>query len=204
MLYKTVAKLLYMLRCEDYFAQAKPHQSMHPAYSSLDLTSNPTKELPADSPLKSIQWKNQPSIQSNKFSITHTTNTSKKAMENPASTGEETHTEEGATPPGNEIHHNQVPHSHYQYSGMMVCYVEGPKMDWTVDDASTPDLYDGKLKVKTSLTVKLLSFKRVLNAKKSSNGQEMQDLICTFHGLFQQQKSHFYRPYGQSLKIYKI
>ena len=37
-------------------------------------------------------------------------------MENPASTGEETHTEEGATatPPGNEIHHNQVPHSQLQ------------------------------------------------------------------------------------------
>ena len=34
-------------------------------------------------------------------------------MENPASTGEETHTEEGAkaTPPGNEINHNQAPHS---------------------------------------------------------------------------------------------
>ena len=33
-------------------------------------------------------------------------------MENPASTEGETHTEEGATatPPGNEIHHNQVPH----------------------------------------------------------------------------------------------
>ena len=28
----------------------------------------------------------------------------------------------------------------------------------------------------------------------------MQDLICTLHGLFQQQMSH-YRPYGQGLKI---
>ena len=46
--------------------------------------------------------------------MTCTANTSRKAMENPASTGEETHTEEGATgtPPGNEIHHNQVPHLH--------------------------------------------------------------------------------------------
>ena len=69
--------------------------------------------------------------------MTHTTNTSKKAMENSASTGEETHTEEGATatPPGNEIPHNQAPHSHFQYLGMMVPYVEGPKMDWTIDDA---------------------------------------------------------------------
>ena len=63
--------------------------------------------------------------------MTCTTNTSKKAMENLASTGEETHNEEGATatPPGNEINHNQVPHSHFQYPGMMVPYVEGPKMD---------------------------------------------------------------------------
>ena len=37
--------------------------------------------------------------------MTHTTNTSMKAMENSASTGEETHTDEGATaaPPGNAI-----------------------------------------------------------------------------------------------------
>ena len=47
--------------------------------------------------------------------MTHTTNTSKKAMENPASTEEETHIEEDATatPPGNEINHNQVHHSHF-------------------------------------------------------------------------------------------
>ena len=37
-------------------------------------------------------------------------------MENSASTGEETHTEEGATatPPGNAIPHNQAPHSPFQ------------------------------------------------------------------------------------------
>ena len=58
-------------------------------------------------------------------------------MDNPASTEEETNTEEGATatPPGIEIPHNQAPHSPFPYSGMMVPYVEGPKMDWTVDDA---------------------------------------------------------------------
>ena len=69
--------------------------------------------------------------------MTHTTNTSKKAMENPASTGEETYTEEGATatPPGIEIPHNEAPHSPFQYSGMMVPYVKGLKMDWTIDDA---------------------------------------------------------------------
>ena len=69
--------------------------------------------------------------------MTHTTNTSRKAIENPASIGKETHTEEGATatPPGNEINHNQVPHSQFQYPGMMVPYAEGPKMDLTIDDA---------------------------------------------------------------------
>ena len=53
-------------------------------------------------------------------------------MENPASTGEETYTEEGATatPPGNAIPQNQAHPSPFQYSGMMVPYVEGPK--WTV------------------------------------------------------------------------
>ena len=114
-------------------------------------------------------------------------------MKNPASTEEETHTEEGAiaTPPGNEIHHNQIPLSHFQYSGMMVPYVEGPKMDWTIDDALHSRFPRWKIKcVKPSLTANLLSFKRVLNAKKCSNGQEMQGLICTFHGLFQQQNSH--------------
>ena len=46
-------------------------------------------------------------------------------MENSASTGEETHTEEGATatPPDNVINHNQPPHSQFQYPGMIVPYV---------------------------------------------------------------------------------
>ena len=58
-------------------------------------------------------------------------------MDNPASKEEETNTEEGAaaSPPGKEIPPNQVPHSPFPYSGMMVPYVEDPKMDWTVDDA---------------------------------------------------------------------
>ena len=57
-------------------------------------------------------------------------------MDNPASTDKETTTEEGAAviPQGTEIPPNQVPYSPYPYSGMMVPYVEGPKMDWTVDD----------------------------------------------------------------------
>ena len=69
--------------------------------------------------------------------MTHTTNTSKKAIGNSASTEEEPYTEEGATatPPGNTIPHNQAPNSPFPYSRMMVPYVEGPKMDWTVDDA---------------------------------------------------------------------
>ena len=50
-------------------------------------------------------------------------------MENPAFIGEKTHTEEGATvtPPGNGINHNKAPHSQFQYSGLMVPYVKGPK-----------------------------------------------------------------------------
>ena len=50
--------------------------------------------------------------------MTHTTNTSKKAMENSVSTEEETDTEEGTTetPPGKEIPHIQAPHPHFQYS----------------------------------------------------------------------------------------
>ena len=101
---------------------------------SPDLTSNPTREPPANSHLQSIQWKDQPSLH---HTMTHTTNTSKKAMDNPASTEEETNTEEGAaaTPPGKEIPPNQVPHSPFPYSGMTVPYVEGPKMDWTIGDA---------------------------------------------------------------------
>ena len=45
--------------------------------------------------------------------MTRTTNTSKKSMENPASTEEKTYTEEGATatPPGIKNPHNQAPHS---------------------------------------------------------------------------------------------
>ena len=58
-------------------------------------------------------------------------------MDNPASTNKETNTGEGAAaiPQGKETPSNQVPYSPYPYSGMMVPYVEGPKMDWTVDDA---------------------------------------------------------------------
>ena len=58
-------------------------------------------------------------------------------MDNPASTEEETYTEEGATatPPGNTIPHNQAQHSPFPYSGMMIPHIEGPRMDWTVDDA---------------------------------------------------------------------
>ena len=44
--------------------------------------------------------------------MTCTTNTSKKVMDNPTSTEEETYTEEGATAtlPGIKIPHNQAPH----------------------------------------------------------------------------------------------
>ena len=44
-LYKTVAKLLYKLRCEDYNTQVNPTNLHHRS----DLTSNPTREPPANS-----------------------------------------------------------------------------------------------------------------------------------------------------------
>ena len=75
MLYKTVAKLLYKLRCEDDYTQVNPTKLCH----SPDLTSNTTREPPANSLLQSIQWKDQPSLQ---HMITCTANTSKKAMDN--------------------------------------------------------------------------------------------------------------------------
>ena len=76
-------------------------------------------------------------------------------MENSASTGEETHTEEGATPPGNAIPHNQAPHSPFQYSGIMVPYVEGLKMDWTVDDALHSRFIRWKIKCENILNCEL-------------------------------------------------
>ena len=78
-------------------------------------------------------------------------------MENTASIGGETHTEEGATaiPPGNEINHNQVPHSQFQYPGVMVLYFKGPQMDWTLDDALHSRLIRGKIKCENILDCKL-------------------------------------------------
>ena len=51
MLYKTVAKVLYKLSCEDYNTQVNPTTLC----CSLDLTSNPTREPPTNSKLQSIQ-----------------------------------------------------------------------------------------------------------------------------------------------------
>ena len=89
--------------------------------------------------------------------MTHTTNTSKKAMENPVSTEEETYTEEGATatPLGNKIPHNQAPHSFFSYSGIMIPYVEGPKMDWTIDGALYSRFIRWKIKCENILDCKL-------------------------------------------------
>ena len=100
--------------------------------------------------------------------MTCTTNTSKKVMENSASTGEETHTEEGATatPPGNEINHNQAPHSPFQYPGMMVPYVNGPKMDWTIDDALHSRFIRWKIKCENILDCKLAILQESAKCKK--------------------------------------
>ena len=88
-------------------------------------------------------------------------------MENPAST-EETYTEVGATamPPGNEIPHNQAPHSPFPYSGMMVPYVEGLKMDWTVDDAHHSRFIRWKMKCENILDCKLAILQESTKCKK--------------------------------------
>ena len=100
--------------------------------------------------------------------MTHTTNTSKKAMENPASTEEETYTEEGATatPPGNEIPHNQAPHSPFPYSGILVPYVEDPKMDWTIDNALHSRFIRWRIKCENILDCKLAILQESAKCKK--------------------------------------
>ena len=89
-------------------------------------------------------------------------------MEIPASIGEETHTEEGATatPPGNKINHNQVPHLQLQYPGMMAPYVEGPKMDWTVDDVLHSRFMRVKIKCENILDCELAILQESAKCKK--------------------------------------
>ena len=89
-------------------------------------------------------------------------------MENAASKGEETYTEEGptATPPGIEIPHNQAPNSPFQYSGMMVPYVEGAKMDWTVDDALHSRYIRWKIKCANILDCELAILQESVKYKK--------------------------------------
>ena len=86
-------------------------------------------------------------------------------MENPTSEREETHTKEGAkaTPPHNEVSH--VPNPQYHYPGLMVPYVEGPKMDWTITCPPFP-ICAMENHVRTFLTVSFQYFKRVLNTRK--------------------------------------
>ena len=99
--------------------------------------------------------------------MTHTTNTSKKAMENSPSTEEEIYTRRcNSTPPGNEIPHNQAPHSPFPYSGMMVCYVEGLKMDWTIDDALHSRFIRCKIKCENITDCKLAILQESTKCKK--------------------------------------
>ena len=89
-------------------------------------------------------------------------------MENPASIGEETHTEEGATetPPGNESNHNQVHHSQAHYPAMMVPYVKGPKMDQTIDDALHSRFIWWKIKCENILDCELSILQESAKCKK--------------------------------------
>ena len=89
-------------------------------------------------------------------------------MENTASTEEETCTEEGATatPPGIEIPHNEAPHSPFPDSGMMVPYVEGPKMDWTIDDALHSRFIRCRIKCENILDCELAILQESAKCKK--------------------------------------
>ena len=87
-------------------------------------------------------------------------------MENPASKGEETNTEEGetATPPGNEISH--VPNPQFHYPGPMVPYVEGPKMDQTIDNALHSRSVQWKIKCENILDCELSILQESAKCKK--------------------------------------
>ena len=87
-------------------------------------------------------------------------------MENPAFMGEKIHTEEGATatPLGNKI--TQVSHSQFHYPGPMVPYVEGPKIDWTVDDALHSRFVQGKIKCENILDCELSILQESAKCKK--------------------------------------
>ena len=87
-------------------------------------------------------------------------------MENPASEGEETHMLEGetATLPGNEINHIPNPQSHYP--GLMVHYVEGPKMDWTIDNALHSRFVQWKIKSENILDCELSILQESAKCKK--------------------------------------
>ena len=65
------------------------------------------------------------------------------------------------------------PNPQFHYPGLMVPYVEGPKKDWTADNALHSRFVWWKSNVRTFLTVSFQYFKRVLNARKWFNGQEM-------------------------------
>ena len=143
-------------------SQCIPH-----THSSLDLTSNPTRELSAD-PITEfpVKGSTKPTQQQSYNTMTHKTNTSIEAMENPASIGEETYTEEDATatPPGDEI--TQVPHSQFHYPGLMVPYVEGPKMDWTTDDTLHSRSVQWKIKCENILDCELSILQESVKCKK--------------------------------------
>ena len=78
-------------------------------------------------------------------------------MDNPVSTIKETYTGEGATatPAGNTIPHHQAPHSLFSYSRMMGTNVEGPKMDWTVEDALHSRFIRWRIKCENNLDFQL-------------------------------------------------
>ena len=124
-------------------------------------------------------------------------------MDNPASTDEEINTEEGAaaTPQGKETPPNQVTYSPYPYSGTMVPYVEGPKMDWTLDDALHSRFIRWRIKCENILDCQLAILQE--NAKCRQviqwSGDAGLDMYMSWN-LHPEEIT--YRPYGQYLKIF--
>ena len=97
--------------------------------------------------------------------MTHTITISRKAIENPASEGDETHTKECVTvmPPGNEINH--IPNPQFHYPGLIVPYV-GLRMDWTIYNALHSRFVWWKIKCENILDCELSILEEGAKCKK--------------------------------------
>ena len=169
MLYKTLAKLLYKLRCENYFTQVKPHQSVHPAHA-VAWTWHPTLQ-------RSYLQTHHCRVSSERINLAYNATKSvclaqlihPRKLWNIQLLKEKKPTLEMV-----QQQHLQVtkfiiikfPPSHSQYSGMMVPYVDGLKMDWTADDALHSRFIRWKIKCKNILDCELAILEESTKCKK--------------------------------------